>query len=68
MKALQSRGATVNYDEVLSQLRALADEAGLGIKTFCLVFLGCETVPEAVALIQRGSHTNHSQPTTTKTP
>jgi hypothetical protein len=36
------------YDCLLSDLRKLADAAGLGIKTYCLVYLGCETVPEAI--------------------
>lgn len=37
----------MTYDEALKQLRQSADERGLGIKTYCLVYLGCETVPEA---------------------
>jgi hypothetical protein len=43
----------MTYDEALSKLRELSAEAGLGIKTFCLVFLNCETVPEAVEKIRR---------------
>jgi hypothetical protein len=47
--------AVMDYAKALAKLRELADEAGLGIKTFCLVFLDCETVPEAVAKVQRSN-------------
>lgn len=45
----------MNYDEALARIRELAFEAGLGIKTFCLVFLNCETVPEAVELVRKAN-------------
>ncbi len=44
-----------NYDDVLSLLRRLAHLAGLGIKTFCLVFLHSETVPDAIGKILDGN-------------
>jgi uncharacterized Fe-S cluster-containing MiaB family protein len=38
----------MSYNEALEKLKELAHEAGLGIKTFCLVYLNCLTVPEAI--------------------
>ena len=38
----------MTYNECLKKIQQDADAAGLKIKTYCLVRLGCETVPEAV--------------------
>lgn len=38
----------MTYDEALADIRATAAKYDLGISTFCLVYLNCETVPEAV--------------------
>lgn len=41
--------------EALRSLQELAYESGLGIKTFVLVFLGCETVEQAIDLVVKAN-------------
>jgi hypothetical protein len=41
----------MTYDEALSVLNELAAHHGLRIKTYCLVYLNCLTVPEAAQKI-----------------
>ena len=38
----------MNYNEALQMIRAAATERDLGIKTYCLVYLNCLTVDEAI--------------------
>ena len=45
----------MTYQSALEQIKVAAMQRRLGIKTYCLIWLGCATVPEAVAKLCQAS-------------